>query len=78
MNEQTTAVAIAAKNSNDFIYPTIENVMTGKYPISRPLYLYTNGTPKGAVKNFIDYALSEQGQKVVAETSFVPIQLEGK
>jgi len=78
MNEQTTAVAIAAKNSDDFIYPTIENVMTGKYPISRPLYLYTNGEPKGFVKNFIDYALSKQGQKIVAETSFVPIRLEEK
>ena len=48
--------------------------MNGKYPISRPLYLYTNGEPKGIVKDFIDYALSEQGQKVVVETAFVPIR----
>ena len=75
MNEQTKAVAIAAKNSNSFIYPTIENVMLGKYPISRPLYLYTNGKPEDIVKKFIDYALSKQGQEVVAETSFVPIKL---
>jgi len=74
MNDQTKAVAISARNSNDFIYPSIENVMSGKYPISRPLYLYTNGFPKGFVKDFIDYTLSEQGQKVVAETSFVPIK----
>ena len=48
--------------------------MYGRYPISRPLYLYTNGEPKGIVKDFIDYALSEEGQKVVVETAFVPIK----
>jgi len=74
MNNQTKVVAISAKNSDEFVYPTIEKVMEGKYPISRPLYLYTNGEPKGLVKDFIDYALSKEGQKVVVETSFVPIK----
>lgn len=73
MNNQTKTVSISAKDSTEFFEPTIENVMHGKYPISRPLYLYTNGEPKGLVKDFIDYALSEEGQKVVVETSFVPI-----
>ena len=74
MNDQTKAVSISAQNSTEYFYPTIENVMTGKYPISRPLYLYTNGEPKGIVKDFIDYALSKDGQQVVVETSFVPIK----
>ena len=64
----------SAQNSIEYFYPTIENVMYGRYPISRPLYLYTNGEPKGIVKDFIDYALSEEGQKVVVETAFVPIK----
>lgn len=74
MNDQTKAVSVSAQNSTEYFYPTIENVMYGKYPISRPLYLYTNGEPKGTVKDFIDYALSEQGQKIVVETAFVPIK----
>ena len=74
MNNQTKAISVSAQNSTEYFYPTIENVMDGKYPISRPLYLYTNGDPKGIVKNFIDYALSEEGQKVVVETAFVPIK----
>ncbi|MCR4663150.1 MAG: phosphate ABC transporter substrate-binding protein [Endomicrobiaceae bacterium] len=73
MNNQTKAISVSAQNSNEYFYPTIENVMNGKYPISRPLYLYTNGEPKGIVKDFIDYALSEQGQQIVVETNFVPI-----
>ena len=74
MNDQTKAISVAAQNSIEYFYPTIENVMYGRYPISRPLYLYTNGEPEGIVKDFIDYALSEEGQKVVVETAFVPIK----
>ena len=74
MNEQTKPVAISDIGKKEFFLPTIENVMHGKYPISRPLYLYTNGEPKGVVKEFIDYTLSPEGQKVVAETDFVPIE----
>ncbi|WP_372519016.1 phosphate ABC transporter substrate-binding protein [Candidatus Ruminimicrobiellum ovillum] len=77
MNDQTKALSVSAQNSIEYFYPTIENVMYGRYPISRPLYLYTNGEPKGIVKDFIDYALSEEGQKVVVETAFVPIKTEG-
>jgi phosphate transport system substrate-binding protein len=74
MNDQTKAISVSAQNSTEYFYPTIENVMYGKYPISRPLYLYTNGEPKGTVKDFIDYALSKDGQKIVVETAFVPIK----
>ena len=35
------------------------------YPISRFLYYYTNGDPTGVAKEFIDYALSADGQKIV-------------
>ena len=74
MSQRVKALAVAVDNKHGYIYPTLKNVLTGKYPISRPLYLYTNGQPKGVVKMFIDYALSPEGQKVVAETDFVPIK----
>lgn len=35
------------------------------YPVTRPLYLITKGEPKGAVKEFIDWTLSPEGQKIV-------------
>ncbi|MCL2390960.1 MAG: PstS family phosphate ABC transporter substrate-binding protein [Endomicrobia bacterium] len=49
-------------------------VLTGKYPYSRPLFMYTNGEPKGDVKNFMDFVLSADGQKIVEEEGFVPLQ----
>jgi phosphate transport system substrate-binding protein len=51
----------------------VENVKTGLYPIARALYQYTNGKPKGAVKNFIAFELSPEGQKIVEEMGFYPV-----
>jgi phosphate transport system substrate-binding protein len=67
------AVSIAPDANSEYVAPTIENVISGHYPISRPLYLYTKGQPTGTVKKFIDFALSQQGQKIVIETDFVPV-----
>ncbi|MFH2145197.1 MAG: PstS family phosphate ABC transporter substrate-binding protein [Candidatus Omnitrophota bacterium] len=55
-----------------------EDVKTGKYPISRPLNQYVNGTPKGAVKDFLAFELSAQGQRLVEEEGFFPIPEEYK
>lgn len=67
------AVHIAKTEGAEFIAPTIENVVKGTYPISRPLLLYTNGTPDGLVKKFVDFALSREGQDIVLKTDFVPV-----
>lgn len=66
-------VAIAQSSEAPYVEPKIENVLNGTYPISRPLLLYTNGEPAGPVKNFIDYALSKEGQDAVLATDFVPV-----
>jgi phosphate transport system substrate-binding protein len=66
-------VAIARDEQSEYVSPIIENVVNGTYPISRPLFLYTNGEPQGAVKKFIDFALSKEGQEIVLKTDFVPI-----
>jgi len=53
---------------------TKETVISGKYPISRPLYMYTNGAPKGLAKQFLDYLLSPTGQKLVEEVGFIAVK----
>ena len=37
------------------VEPTNENIATAKYPLSRPLFLLTNGEPTGAAKTFVDF-----------------------
>jgi phosphate transport system substrate-binding protein len=51
-----------------------ETVISGKYPISRPLYMYTNGAPKDLAKQFLDYILSPTGQKLVEEVGFIAVK----
>ncbi|MCL0106055.1 phosphate ABC transporter substrate-binding protein PstS family protein, partial [Thermodesulfovibrionales bacterium] len=57
----------------DGVAPTVENVAAGNYPIGRSLFLYTDGKPEGAAKEFINFVLSPEGQLVVARAGFVPL-----
>ena len=56
-----------------FFPPDVDNVIKKTYPLSRPLYFYTNGEPQGVTKLFMDFTLSPKGQLQFRETGFVPI-----
>lgn len=58
----------------DGVEPTEENVKNGKYKVSRTLHMITKGEPNGAVKDYLDYVLSSDGQKVVEEKGYMPIK----
>lgn len=72
--DRQKAIAVAKDLSSAYEEPTIDNVIKGAYPISRPLLFYTKGEPQAAVKKFIDFALSPQGQEIVLNTDFVPVK----
>ena len=55
----------------DGVEPTVENVVAGKYPVVRPLNLLTKGKPTGVVKAWLDFILSEEGQKIVVEEGYI-------
>jgi phosphate transport system substrate-binding protein len=57
------------------IYPTQKTVSSGKYPISRPLFMVTNGYPKMGtpVYQFVTIHLSQKGQEIVKRIGFVPV-----
>ena len=52
----------------------MENVMSKKYSITRPLNQYTNGIPSGKLSNFIKFELSKEGQEIVRKEGFFPVQ----
>lgn len=63
------------KQANDTAYaPTVENTISKKYPLARSLQMYTLGQPEGAIKKFLDWILSEDGQRLVADNGFVPVK----
>jgi phosphate transport system substrate-binding protein len=56
------------------VAPTEPNAADGSYPIVRPLNMLTNGEPAGLVKTFLDFILSEAGQKLVVEDGYIPVK----
>src|SRR4029453_6616951 len=54
--------------------PSKESVLGKKYPYARPTFYYTNGEPAGLAKQFVDFTLSDAGQKIVEQVGFVPIR----
>ena len=72
-NPKNAVMAIARTDKDPYIPPSEETVRSGAYPISRPLLLYSRGDLKGAVKAFVEFALSSQGQAVVHAIDFVPL-----
>jgi phosphate transport system substrate-binding protein len=66
------AVAVAKKKGEKAFSPTLETALDGTYPISRPLYFYSHGAPTPPVKEFIDWTLSDAGQKILSDIGYVP------
>jgi phosphate transport system substrate-binding protein len=64
---------VSNKKGEPGVEPGIEVARSGKYPISRKLYLYTAGEPSGEIKAYIDWILSKAGQKLVEKEGFVPL-----
>jgi phosphate transport system substrate-binding protein len=58
----------------DGAVPSKESVLGKSYPYARPTFYYTNGEPSGLTKEFVDFTLSDAGQKIVAQVGFVPIK----
>ncbi|MBF0569879.1 MAG: phosphate ABC transporter substrate-binding protein [Candidatus Omnitrophica bacterium] len=58
----------------DGVAPSKDTVLSGKYSIGRPLFMYTNGDPQGLAKDLIDFIKSAEGQKLVDEQGFVPLK----
>lgn len=58
----------------DKVECTKHTIQSDKYPLSRYLYVYTNGKPSGSVLKFIDFLLGTEGQKLVVEEGFVEIK----
>jgi phosphate transport system substrate-binding protein len=64
---------VAVKTGEPAVAPTIAGVHDKTYPLARSLHLYTLGEPSGAVRSYIDWILSDAGQKVVEDSGYVPI-----
>ncbi len=73
LNNSVKAIGIKKTANDTAVKPSVETALDNTYPISRPLFYYTNGAPTGVIKAYIDYCLSAEGQQEVLTAGFVPL-----
>ena len=70
-------VALAKKAGEPFVEDSPENVLTGKYPLSRFLYVYYNAAPgkplDPLVREFLKFVVSREGQEIVVKDGYLPV-----
>lgn len=74
------AVALSAKEGAPFAEATYENVLAGKYPLSRTLYIYVGKEPNkplpAVTAEFLKFVLSKAGQEIVVKDGYMPLPAE--
>jgi phosphate transport system substrate-binding protein len=64
--------AVDIDSGNGMVEPTSENILSGKYPLARPLHFYTDGQPTGLAADFIGFILSEEGTITINDVGYFP------
>ena len=67
---------VSVEEGSTCISPSMETAVDRSYPISRPLFMYTAGTPEGATKEYLDWILSDEGQCILVEKGYAPVRGE--
>jgi phosphate transport system substrate-binding protein len=71
------AISLAKKDGETAYEPTYENVLNGKYPLSRTLYIYVAKEPNKPLptltREFLKFVLSREGQEIVVKDGYLPL-----
>lgn len=65
---------VMAEEGAACVAPSVASASDGSYPIARPLFMYTDGEPEGAVKEYMDWILSDEGQCILVEKGYAPVR----
>jgi phosphate transport system substrate-binding protein len=76
LTSDVKTIKVKKSETASAMLPSVATVLSGEYPISRPLLMYTNGQPSGATKDFVEFAKSADGQKIVQDMKFVPLKAQ--
>jgi phosphate transport system substrate-binding protein len=65
-------VCISSADGESCVTPSIDSAVDGSYPIARPLFMYTNGEPAGAVGEYLAWIKSKEGQCIIYAKGYAP------
>ena len=68
---ELTIASVKKVDTGQTYQPTPSNIASGDYPISRYLYVYTDGIPDGAVQEYLKFILSGEGQDIVEQVGYI-------
>jgi phosphate transport system substrate-binding protein len=72
--DKVKIIGVKPDANSPAVTPSNETVISGKYPIARPLYLYVSTNASEDVKAFVDFCLSKAGQEIVREAGYVAVK----
>ncbi|NSW55910.1 MAG: PstS family phosphate ABC transporter substrate-binding protein [Armatimonadetes bacterium] len=73
LTDAVKAVPVVGKDGKP-VSPAVDTVKDGSYPISRPLFMYTKKGSSPEVTAYLEWIMSDEGQKIVADEGFVPVK----
>ncbi len=73
ITSEVKVLGLALDPAGPFIEPSSTTVRDHSYAIARDLYMYTNGEPTGALKEYLDWIRNPEAQQVVTTLGFIPI-----
>lgn len=68
------SLKVSYDQGKTFVEPSVEGAKNKTYPIARPLFYFYDTKNEAKVKGFVDYVLSDVGQKTIAEIGYVPVK----
>ena len=74
VTDAVKTIALAPDDTSPYVSPTVETVMDSSYPVSRSLYMYTPGEPRGETKVYLDWIFGPDAQAIVKDLGFVPLE----
>lgn len=74
VTDAVKTIALAVDDTRPYVSPTVETVMDSSYPVSRSLYMYTPGEPRGTTKDYLDWIFGPDAQAIVKSLGFVPLK----
>jgi phosphate transport system substrate-binding protein len=72
--DHVKTVCIATDGADACVSPSVATASDRSYPIARPLFMYTNGEPQGAIKEYLDWILSDAGQCILKNKGYAPVR----
>lgn len=72
--DHVSLVCVAAEMGGGCVNPSVATASDRTYPIARPLFMYTSGAPKGEIKSYMDWILSDAGQCILLGKGYAPVR----